>query len=386
MPATIVKFAFLLAMFGSFAAAPALAQDSAFDTRASHAVILDYDTGAVLFSKNGDIPMPPASMSKLMTALMVFEALEDGRLSMDDMLPVSETAWRRGGAASGSSTMFLDLNSRASVRDLLQGIIVQSGNDACIVVAEALGGTEENFSLMMTQRARELGLESANFANSTGWPHPEHRISAHDLARLAQIIIRDYPQYYEFYAQPVFTYNGIRQFNRNPLIGSMQGADGLKTGRTDEAGFGLTASAVRDGQRRIVVFNGMETERARADEAERLMRAAFTEFELVRLVEAGQEAGAAQVYMGRAREVPLRAVEALSFGVHRRDRADVRAEIVYEGPLRAPIAQGDVVAQLQVSTPDGRAFSVPLEAAADVPRKGLLGRAGQGLATLIRGG
>jgi len=305
MPAFIVKFAFVLAVFGSFAAAPALAQDSAFDTRASHAVILDYETGAILFSKNGDAPMPPASMSKLMTALMVFEALEDGRLTLDDELPVSETAWRRGGAASGSSTMFLELNSRATVRDLLQGIIVQSGNDACIVVAEALGGTEENFALMMTERARELGLDTANFANSTGWPHLEHRISARDLARLAQIIIRDYPQYYEFYAQPVFTYNGIRQFNRNPLIGSMTGADGLKTGRTDEAGFGLTASAVRDGQRRIVVFNGMESERARADEAERLMRAAFTEFELVNLVEAGGEAGRADVYMGRTPDVTL---------------------------------------------------------------------------------
>lgn len=384
MPATIVKFAFVLAAFASFAAAPALAQDSAFDTRASHAVILDYETGAVLFSKNGDVPMPPASISKLMTALMVFEALEDGRLTMDDQLPVSETAWRRGGAASGSSTMFLELNSRASVRDLLQGIIVQSGNDACIVVAEALGGTEENFALMMTQRARELGLQSANFANSTGWPHPEHRISAQDLARLAQIIVRDYPQYYDFYAQPTFTYNGIRQFNRNPLIGSMTGADGLKTGRTNEAGFGLTASAVRDGQRRIIVFNGMETERARADEAERLMRAAFTEFELVNLVEAGGDAGRADVYMGRTPDVALRATQDLSFGVHRRDRAGVRAEIVYQGPLRAPIAEGDEVARLEVTTPDGRVFSVPLEAAADVPRKGLFGRAGDGLVRLIR--
>ncbi|MGY6629301.1 MAG: D-alanyl-D-alanine carboxypeptidase family protein [Oceanicaulis sp.] len=388
MPAFALKpAAFLIACLLAAAglSSGAEARQSAFDTRASHAVILDYETGAILFSKNGDEPMPPASMSKLMTALMVFEALEDGRLTLDDELPVSETAWRRGGAASGSSTMFLELNSRANVRDLLQGIIVQSGNDACIVVAEALGGTEENFSLMMTQRARELGLESANFANSTGWPHPEHRISAHDLARLAQIIVRDYPQYYSFYAQPVFTYNGIRQFNRNPLIGSMQGADGLKTGRTNEAGFGLTASAVRDGQRRIVVFNGMETERARADEAERLMRAAFTEFELINLVEAGGEAGSADVHLGRTPTVALRATEGLSFGVHRRDRADTRAEIVYQGPLRAPIAEGDVVARLEVTTPDGRQFSAPLEAAADVPRKGMFGRAGDGLVRLIRG-
>ncbi|KAA5805489.1 D-alanyl-D-alanine carboxypeptidase [Alkalicaulis satelles] len=362
------------------------ARQSAFDTRASHAVIMDYETGAILFSKNGEEPMPPASMSKLMTALMAFEALEDGRLTLDAELPVSETAWRRGGAASGSSTMFLEVNSRATVEDLLQGIIVQSGNDACIVIAEALGGTEENFSAMMTERARELGLESATFANSTGWPDPEHRISAADLARLAQIIIRDYPQYYSFYAQPVFTYNGIRQFNRNPLIGVMQGADGLKTGRTSEAGFGLTASAVRDGQRRIVVFNGMETERARADEAERLMRAAFTEFELVNLVEAGGGAGQVEVFLGQAETVALRAVEGLSFGVHRRDRAGVRAEIVYDGPLRAPVQAGDSVGRLEVTTPDGRIFSVPVEAAEDVNRQGLLGRAGTGLVRLIRGG
>ncbi|MCC5997345.1 MAG: D-alanyl-D-alanine carboxypeptidase [Oceanicaulis sp.] len=389
MPAFALKpTAFLIAFILACAALGpgAEARQSAFDTRASHAVIMDYDTGAILFSKNGEEPMPPASMSKLMTALMAFEALEDGRLSLDDELPVSETAWRRGGAASGSSTMFLEVNSRASVRDLLQGIIVQSGNDACIVIAEALGGTEENFSLMMTERARELGLESANFANSTGWPHPEHRISAADLARLAQIIIRDYPQYYGFYAQPVFTYNGIRQFNRNPLIGSMQGADGLKTGRTSEAGFGLTASAVRDGERRIVVFNGMETERARADEAERLMRAAFTEFELVRLVEAGQPAGSVEVFLGRSPSAALRATGPLSFGVHRRDRSQVRAEIVYDGPLRAPVRVGDAVGRLEVTTPDGRVFSVPLEAAEDVARQGVFGRAGAALASLIRGG
>ncbi|WP_233205062.1 D-alanyl-D-alanine carboxypeptidase family protein [Alkalicaulis satelles] len=387
LPALKPLAAIMVLVWAAASLAPgAEARQSAFDTRASHAVIMDYETGAILFSKNGEEPMPPASMSKLMTALMAFEALEDGRLTLDAELPVSETAWRRGGAASGSSTMFLEVNSRATVEDLLQGIIVQSGNDACIVIAEALGGTEENFSAMMTERARELGLESATFANSTGWPDPEHRISAADLARLAQIIIRDYPQYYSFYAQPVFTYNGIRQFNRNPLIGVMQGADGLKTGRTSEAGFGLTASAVRDGQRRIVVFNGMETERARADEAERLMRAAFTEFELVNLVEAGGGAGQVEVFLGQAETVALRAVEGLSFGVHRRDRAGVRAEIVYDGPLRAPVQAGDSVGRLEVTTPDGRIFSVPVEAAEDVNRQGLLGRAGTGLVRLIRGG
>ncbi|WP_440959803.1 D-alanyl-D-alanine carboxypeptidase family protein [Oceanicaulis sp. LC35] len=363
----------------------ALAQ-SAFDTRASHAVILDFETGDVLFSKNGDEAMPPASMSKLMTALMVFEALEDGRFELDTSLPVSENAWRRGGAASGSSTMFLDVNSRAEVGDLIRGIIVQSGNDACIVVAEALGGTEENFAQMMTERAHELGLESASFANATGWPDPDHRISALDLARLARHIIETYPQYYDIYSETEFTYNGIRQYNRNPLLGVFDGADGLKTGHTEESGYGLVASAERDGERRIVVFNGMESNRARADESERLMRAAFSEFSTVELVEAGEVLGEAEIYLGVAPSVELRAADSLSFGLHRRDRDGISAELVYEGPLHAPVQEGDVVGQIEVTLPDGREMSVPVEAAQSVARKGAMGRAGAAFARLIRGG
>ncbi|MGX6647758.1 D-alanyl-D-alanine carboxypeptidase family protein [Maricaulaceae bacterium MS644] len=357
-----------------------------FDTRASHAVIMDYESGDMLFSKNGEEPMPPASMSKLMTALMVFEALESGELSMETELPVSENAWRRGGSASGSSTMFLDVGSRATVRDLLQGIIVQSGNDACIVVAEAIGGTEENFSDMMTERARELGLESANFANSTGWPDADHRISASDLARLARHIIEEHPAYYGIYAQGEYTYNGIRQFNRNPLLGLFPGTDGLKTGHTSQSGYGLVASAEQDGERRIVVFNGMESNRARADEAERLMRAAFNEFEMVRIIEAGAQLGEADLYMGQSETVALRAAEGLSVGMHRRTMDDYTAEIVYEGPVQAPVVEGDRIARLVITLPDGHTRSVPLEAAASVERKGMFGRAGAALVQMIRGG
>lgn len=375
----------LLALITLSLSPSALAQ-SAFDTRASHAAILDYETGDILFSKNGDIAMPPASMSKLMTALMVFEALEDGRFTLDTSLPVSENAWRRGGAASGSSTMFLEVNSRAEVGDLIRGIIVQSGNDACIVVAEALGGTEENFAQMMTERAHELGLDSASFANATGWPDPDHRVSALDLARLARHIIQSYPQYYDIYSETEFTYNGIRQYNRNPLIGVFDGADGLKTGHTEESGYGLVASAERDGVRRIVVFNGMESNRDRADESERLMRAAFTEFSTVDLVEAGETLGEAELYLGVAPAVDLRASDDLSFGLHRRDRDGVRAELVYQSPLHAPVQEGDIVGQLEVTLPDGRQMSVPVEAAQSVARKGAMGRAGAALARLIRGG
>lgn len=366
--------------------APGASLAQGFETRATHAVIMDFESGDILYSKNAEEPMPPASMSKLMTALMVFEALESGELSMETELPVSETAWRRGGSASGSSTMFLEVGSRATVRDLLQGIIVQSGNDACIVVAEAIGGTEENFADMMTERAQELGLETANFANATGWPNPDHRISAADLARLARHIIEEYPGYYGIYEQEEFTYNGIRQFNRNPLLGLFPGADGLKTGHTSESGYGLVASAEQDGERRIVVFNGMESDRARADEAERLMRAAFNEFEMVQIVEAGAQVGEAELYLGKADTVPLRAAEGLRLGLHRRAADDYTAEVVYDGPVEAPVAEGDQIARLEVTLPDGRTRSVPLEAAASVEKKGLFGRAGASLLNMIRGG
>lgn len=365
--------------------APALSQTLVFQTDATHAVIMDHDTGEILFSKNGDEAMPPASMSKLMTAFMAFEALENGTIEMDDGLRVSEEAWRRGGAASGSSTMFLDVNSRATVSDLLRGIIVQSGNDACIVVAEALEGSEEAFADAMTDRARELGLETANFANATGWPDPDHVISAADLARLARIIIEDHPDYYDIYAEESFTYNGIRQFNRNPLLGVFEGADGLKTGHTSVSGYGLVASAVRDGERRIVVFNGMESQAERADEAERLMRAAFADFDMVTLAEAGDIVGEAVIYLGERETAPLRLTETARLGMHRRERDDLVAEIVYDGPLSAPVAEGDPVGHLEVTLPGGRVETYPLEAAEAVERKGAVGRALSALAGLIRG-
>ena len=367
-------------------ATPAALAQGAFETEASHAVIMDHETGEILFSKNGSEPMAPSSMSKLMTALMVFEALERGELNLDDTLPVSEEAWRRGGAASGSSTMFLEVNSRVSVENLLRGIIVQSGNDACIVMAEALGGTEANFADMMTERAHELGLESANFTNATGWPDEDHVISAADLARLARHIIETHPQFYDLYNETEFTYNGIRQYNRNPLLGVFDGADGLKTGHTSVAGYGLTASAVRDGERRIVVFNGMDSQAARADEAERLMRAAFSQFEVREIVSAGRVVGEAEVYLGQADAAPLRTAQGLTLGGHRRDLDTVRAEIVYDGPLRAPVAEGDPVGRLEVRLPDGRTRSVDLVAGADVERLGALGRAGAALASMLRGG
>ncbi|MBR9826961.1 MAG: D-alanyl-D-alanine carboxypeptidase [Alphaproteobacteria bacterium] len=348
---------------------------------------MDFETGEVLFSQNGDVAMPPASMSKLMTVLMTMEAVAEGRLSLDDELPVSENAWRRGGAASGSSTMFLEVNSRARVEDLLRGIIVQSGNDACIVIAEALGGSEDAFADMMTDRAQELGLTSASFANSTGWPHPDHRISAEDLARLARIIIADHPALYEIYAEREFTYNGIRQFNRNPLLGVFDGADGLKTGHTEESGYGLVGTAERDGTRRIIVFNGMDSSSSRANEAERMMRSALSDYSVYDLFSAGDQIDhEADVFMGVSDQVSLEIAEDVRIGMHRRARRNMSVEVVYNGPLIAPVEAGSVVGQLIVSVPDAEPRRYDLQAAETVERKGLMGRIGAALSHMIRGG
>jgi serine-type D-Ala-D-Ala carboxypeptidase (penicillin-binding protein 5/6) len=360
-----------------------LAQAQDFQTSASHAVILDYETREILFDQNGSEQMPPASMSKLMTLLMAFEAIDRGVLSLDDELPVSEYAWRTGGAASGSSTMFLEINSRVSVENLLRGIIIQSGNDACIVIAEALSGSESAFAADMTTRARELGLTSASFANSTGWPHPDQRISAADLARLAAILIRDHSELYEIFAEREFTYNGIRQFNRNPLLAVMSDVDGLKTGHTEESGYGLVASGERNGVRRIIAYNGMESERARANEGERLMRAALTDFTVVQLADAGQIVGEAEIHLGQAEIVPLRLIENAQIGMQVRARDALRAVVVYDGPVSAPISEGDIIARLEVSAPGVETRFFDLEAAESVARKGLVGRALAGLGSLI---
>ena len=377
-------FASILAASG-LAAMPALAQ-APFETDAAHAVIMDFETGEILFNKDGDAPMEPASMSKMMTVLMTLEAIESGALSLDDELPVSEHAWRTGGAASGSSTMFLELNSRARVDDLLHGVIIQSGNDACIVLAEAIGGSEAAFAGMMTDRAHELGLASANFENATGWPNPDHLISAADLARLARILIRDHPDFYDIWSQREFTYNGIRQYNRNPLLGVFSGADGLKTGHTEVSGYGLVGSAERDGERRIIVFNGMQSNAARASEAERMMRAALSEYGVYHLFEAGDTVEhEVPVFMGEAETVAVRVDTDVMAGMHRRGRRDMTVSVEYDSPVPAPVAEGDVIATLVVEAPGYERHEYPLVAAEGVARKGLMGRIGAAIAHMLRG-
>ena len=272
----------------------------ALDTEARQAIVVDWDTGTVLFEKNADEPMHPSSMSKLMTVYMLFDALKNGSVKLDDEFPVSEKAWRMGG-----SKMFVDLGAKVKVEDLIQGIVVQSGNDACIVVAEGLGGTEEAFAEKMNQKAKEIGLEHSTFKNATGWPDPEHLMTARDLSILARRTIADFPQYYHYYGEIDFTYHGIKQGNRNPLLYKDLGADGLKTGHTDEGGFGLTGSAKRGDRRLIMVLNGLPTMKSRFEESERVMEWGFREFDNYTVFKKDAAVSEAEVWLGDQAMVPL---------------------------------------------------------------------------------
>lgn len=363
-----------------------IAQDenSYFPTPARHLIIIDHDSGEILYEKNAHIPMAPASMTKIMTATVVFDRIKSGALSLSDMLDVSEDAWRRGGAKSGSSTMFLDLNSQASVSDLLRGVIVQSGNDACIVLAEALAGSESNFAKMMNDKAKELGLTTANFKNSTGWPDEEHVISAYDLARLASHTINEHPELYKIYAERSFKWNGITQPNRNPIFG-VDGADGLKTGHTVVSKYGFVGSAVRDGKRRIFVVNGLESKAQRRSESRRTMNAAFTAFNSYSLFKSGDKVGSADVYMGNEAKVPLIAKSDINAGLHKAQRSDLKVTIKYQGPVPAPVAEGDQIAELVISASGMADRTVPLYAGASVARKSFFGRFIAGTLQKIRG-
>ncbi len=359
-----------------------------FETPASHAVILDYDTGLVLFGKDADTPVPPASMTKIMTLFMVFERLKSGALSLDTEFTVSADAWRRGGFSSGSSTMCLRPKERVRVEDLIRGVIVLSGNDAAITLAENIAGSEEAFARQMTERAHELGLSTVEFHNATGWPDPGHAISVHDLAELTRIIIRDFPEDYAYFSEREYDWCKAapsNRYNRNPLLGVVPGADGLKTGHTKEAGYGLAASAQKDGKRRIVVFTGMTSNRGRANEGERLMRAAFGDFEIQTLYTKGAVIGDARVTLGKAASVPLVAVDDIDVSFFRPNRRAIKTVLVYDGPVRAPIQKGDPIGILQVEERGVVKATYTLQAGASVEKKGLMGQAIDGLVGLIRG-
>ena len=357
-------------------AAPALA----FETPARQAIVVDRTTGAVLFEKDSDVPVPPASLSKLMTVYMVMERLAEGSLALDDTFAVSEKAWRMGG-----SKMFVSVNTRVSVADLLRGIIVQSGNDACVVVAEGLAGSEEAFAAEMTARGREIGLRDSTFKNASGWPDPGHLMSVRDVAILSAQIVETFPEYYPMFREMNFTYNDIRQGNRNPLLYKELGADGLKTGHTEAAGYSLAGSAVRNGRRLVLVVTGLDSVNARAREAERLLDWGFREFANYALFEAGETVTEADVWLGRAATVPLIVESELVVSLARKARRGMTARVRYDGPVPAPISKGSKLGTLIIETPGNEDIEVALSAGADVPRLGPFGRLGAALNHLLWG-
>ncbi len=351
------------------ASKPATTPLGPLDTAAKFALIMDYNTGAILLDKDGEAPMPPSSMTKLMTAYVVYGMLREGRLTLTQELPVSERAWRMQG-----SKMFVPLGGAVKVEDLIRGVIVQSGNDACIVLAEAVAGSEEGFAELMNAKARELGLSQSNFRNSTGWPDPAQRMSCRDIAELSRRIIVDYPEYYHYDREKNFTYNNISQENRNPLV--QKGiADGLKTGHTEEGGYGLVASAERAGRRVILVVNGLTSMRQRAEESERLLEWSFREFEDVTLFAAGDTVEVAKVWLGAQPTVPLVGARDLVITMPRAWRRNASVRVEYQAPVPAPVARGDMLGRLLVSGQGVPATEVPLLAGADVPKLGLPGRA-----------
>ncbi|MEQ9449662.1 MAG: D-alanyl-D-alanine carboxypeptidase family protein [Rhodospirillaceae bacterium] len=353
--------------------APASAASIEIDAR--EYILMDFHTDAVLAAKNAEARMPPSSMSKLMTSYMVFDALRTGRLSLDDQLHVSANAWRKGGAASGGSTMFLEPGSSVSVEALLRGVTVQSGNDACIVLAEALAGSEENFAAEMNTKARQIGLTGSNFTNATGLPEDDHYMTARDLAVLAKRIIVDFPEYYPLYSETSFTHNGITQGNRNPLLYRVgSGADGLKTGHTTEAGYGLTASSLRNDRRIVLVANGMDSIRARDEETIKLMDWGFREFVNRELFMSGDVVTDIEVWLGNESTVPVSVQDDIVITVPRADLESLEVKVVYEGPVPAPIEEGTRIATLLVSAGDLEPIELPLTASAAVGRLGFLGR------------
>ncbi|NNE22151.1 MAG: D-alanyl-D-alanine carboxypeptidase [Rhizobiales bacterium] len=344
----------------------ARAQEVTFKTDARYAILIDSRSGKIFFEKDSNELMAPASMSKIMTMLMVFERLRDKRMKLSDEFTISENAWRRGGASSGGSTMYAELNSRVKLEDLMRGVIVQSANDACIAIAEGIAGSEEAFSGLMTKRARELGLVKSTFKNATGLPDPEHRMTAFELATLARYLIEVFPEYYKLYSEREFTWNKIRQFNRNPLLANYPGADGIKTGFIREAGYGLVGSAVRAGRRLIVVVNGLGSKSARGREAQKLLDWGFRKFQQISLFERDAQVSQARVWGGNKSWVSLVAKEPVNMLLAPEERATARAEIVYKGPLRAPVRKGQQVGFIRLSV-DGKTVSQqPLYTGGDI--------------------
>jgi len=377
-----------VALFSVIAAHPALA---AIATNAEHAILMDSDSGQVLWAKDAFTPMPPASMSKLMTLELLFQRLKDGRVKLTDTFPISERAWRE----RAGSECFVPIGERMSVETLIRCIIVASGNDSCIAIAEGLGGTVEGFVDMMNKRAKEIGLKQSHFVNPDGLPEPPGQLmSAMDLAVLARHLIRDYPKYYHYFSEREIEISNIKQQNRNLVLDKFPGADGLKTGHTDAAGYGVTASAVRNGQRLILVVNGLRyppgtndwfAERYRADEAARILGVAFREFRHYQLFKPGDVVGQANVWGGTKDTVAMTVHAPLALTLQVDSRAGMKVAVKYDGPIKAPVAKGQRIGTLSATAPDFPGLNLPLYAARDVAQTGIFGRMMLGIQALFSG-
>lgn len=327
-----------------------------FESKAPYAILIDARSGAVFYEKSSDLSVPPASMSKLMTQSIVFDALKKGDLKADQELPVSEHAWRKGGAPSGGSTMYAELNSRVQVMDLLRGAIIQSANDGCIALAEAIAGTEQGFVSVMNRRAKTLGLANSTFGNATGLPDPNHKMSMRDLATLARYIISTHPDFFKIYSEKEFTWNKIKQANRNPLLLEYPGADGMKTGYTKEAGYGLVGTAERDGRRLIMVVGGVESIAVRREEAQKLLDFGFSQFRPFDVFEAGQQIGNARIWGGTERWVGLVIDRDFKIALSPAEQKTAEIKLDYKGPLMAPVKQGTEVGKVRILV-DGKTMA-----------------------------
>ena len=372
----------LAAMFGVLLQSNLMAAD--IDTSAEFAYVTDFASGKVLMDKDPDSPMKPASMAKIMTVYVAFQRIADGSLSLDDAFLISEKAWRKGG-----SKTFVEVGKQVAVRDLLMGVVVQSGNDAAIAIAEGISGTEDGFAEEMNYVARQLGMNNTVFKNATGWPDPDQVTTARDLNILATALIRDFPSQdfpdlYPMFAEKTFTYNGIKQGNRNPLVYGTQGADGLKTGHTEESGYGLVGSAIREGQRVVMVLNGMTSMKQRSSESRRLMDLMFREFRQYRFFDKGQAVDRAAVWLGSEARVDLVLEEPLHLVLSRTDRRRMKMSVQWNDPVPAPIKAGQKIGTLTLDFPD-RTMSYDLMAAKDVAELGMFNRVGEALKFLIFG-
>ena len=364
---------------------PTAASAQLFETKAKQAFLMDADSGSILFQKDADALIPPASLAKLMTMEVVYHALSTGELSLDDTFSISENAWRKGGSNSGGSTMFAKLNSDVRLEDLIRGVVIQSANDACIAIAEGMAGSERAFAGLMNERAREIGLVHSTFRNSTGLPDPEQKVTARELAFLARHIQKTYPQYYKHYAEPDFTWNKIKQRNRNPLLSAYMGADGMKTGYTKASGYGIVGSAIQDGQRLILVLSGMDSKKQRRGESRKMMQWAFRAFRAVSLFDADEIVGEARLFGGAKTGVALKAKGPLKIFVPVGNRDRLRARIVYIGPVLAPVEEGAKIAKLQVEIGGVLSQETPLYAAESVETGTIRQRAMDALGELLLG-